>query len=77
MATIPYTLSGGTPPYTISVKKLNEGFERYISYNGSNLDFQPATDNVMATYNITLLMLMGVLEMIILIFNVDQVVGVV
>ncbi len=57
MATIPYTINNGTPPYSISVKRQGVGdtSERFVSYIGNTLTFNAVANGQNIYYTIQLI----------------------
>lgn len=53
MASIPLTITNGTAPYTISVKMVGDGNERFLSYSSNILGFTGDTSGSNKTYNVT------------------------
>jgi hypothetical protein len=52
MSSVTLNMTNGTPPYQISVKKTGEGYERFRGLTNNTIIFEPATDGVLAIYNV-------------------------
>lgn len=52
MASVTLTITDGTAPYNISIKRVGDGTERFISYSGTTLNFSALTSNENITYNV-------------------------
>jgi hypothetical protein len=53
MASIPLTITNGTAPYTISVKMVGDGNERFLGYSSNVLSFTADNSGDPKTYNVT------------------------